>query len=110
VTEAMLTLDESSNGQIVEASIGDTIEIRLPENPTTGFRWHLTSDGSPACGLVGDDFSAPPNQPPGKGGEHTWTFEAARAGECHIQLRSRRRWETSGERERTFRIQVRVRP
>ncbi len=102
-----MTLDESSNGQIVEAPIGDTIEIRLPENPTTGFRWHLTSDGSPECSLVHDDFSAPLS-PPGKGGMHTWRFEAVRAGECNIELRSRRRWETSPERERTFTIHVRV--
>jgi inhibitor of cysteine peptidase len=105
-----VTLDENSNGQVVEAPIGETIEIRLPENPTTGFRWHLTSDGSPACGLVYDDFSTPPNPPPGKGGMHSWRFEAVRAGECNIELRSRRRWETFAEGERTFAIHLRVRP
>lgn len=102
-----MLVDESSNGQVVEARIGETIEIRLPENPTTGFRWHLTADGSPACSLIHDDFSAPAG-PPGRGGVHTWRFEALRAGECDIELRHRRRWETPSERERTFTILVQV--
>jgi inhibitor of cysteine peptidase len=103
-----MLLDESSNGQVVEIPIGETIEIHLPENPTTGFRWRLTGDGSPACNLIRDDFRAP-SGPPGKGGIHAWTFEAMRAGNCDIELRYRRRWETRSDHERTFTIHVRVR-
>ena len=35
------TLTRDDNGKIVEAKIGQTMIIELPENPTTGYVWTL---------------------------------------------------------------------
>ena len=101
-------VDETFNGRTIDVTIGQTIEVRLPENPTTGFSWKLTSDGGPACVIADDEFIAPTG-PPGKGGDHTWKFKAVRPGESDIELVYRRRWESSAGPSKTFKIHVKVR-
>ena len=101
-------VDETFNGRTIDVTVGQTIEVHLSENPTTGFRWQLTSDGGPACAITGDQFIAPAG-PPGKGGDHTWKFKAVRPDECDIELGYRRRWESSAGPSKTFKIHVKVR-
>ncbi|MDR3531946.1 MAG: protease inhibitor I42 family protein [Rhodopila sp.] len=98
---------ESSNGQTIDLVVGQRIEIRLPENPTTGFRWQLMTNDGAVCAAISDVFEEPAG-PPGRGGEHSWMFAAAQPGECDIELRYRRRWAVSVEHDRTFRIHIRV--
>jgi inhibitor of cysteine peptidase len=100
-------VDETFNGRTIDVTVGQTVEVHLSENPTTGFRWQLTSDGGPACVMTGDQFIAPTG-PPGKGGDHTWTFKVVRPGECDIELGYRRRWEGSAAASKTFKIHVKV--
>ncbi len=102
-----MSFDESANGRTVEVKIGETIEVRLPENPTTGFRWQLTADGGPACAKIDDTFTAP-SGPPGQGGTHVWKFKAVAAGEGDIELRHRRHWEAQGEPAKIFKLHVKI--
>ncbi|HEX7967188.1 MAG TPA: protease inhibitor I42 family protein [Stellaceae bacterium] len=102
-----MLVGESLNDQMIDLAVGETVEVRLPENPSTGFRWHVIADGKPACALVGDAFAAP-SGPPGRGGEHSWTFGAVHPGQCDIELRYRRRWEGAGDTGRSFKVHVRV--
>jgi len=99
--------DENANGQAIHLAIGQTIEICLAENPTTGFRWQLMADHEAGCAMISDAFKHPGDQP-GRGGEHRWIFEAVRSGGCDIELRYRRRWGNPVEPERMFRIHVEV--
>ncbi len=103
-----MLVDETFNGRTIDVTIGQTIEVRLPENPTTGFSWQLTSDGRATCVMTDDEFIAPVG-PPGKGGDHTWKFKATHAGESDVELGYRRRWESSSTASRTFKIHVKVR-
>ena len=43
-----MTLDEHADGRTVDLRVGQELEIRLTENPTTGFRWQIESSGGPA--------------------------------------------------------------
>ena len=106
-TGAMTTqrCDDDCNGQTIDLAVGQKIEIRLPENPTTGFRWQFTAEDRATCRLESDSFEAP-SGPPGRGGEHSWIFEAVRPGDCDIAFRLRRPWDASGEPARTFAIRV----
>jgi len=36
---ATITLTRADSGTIIEVRTGDTIIVRLDENPTTGYRW-----------------------------------------------------------------------
>ncbi len=102
-----MSFDESANGRTVELKIGETIEVRLPENPTTGFRWQLTADGSPAVAKRDDAFTAS-SGPPGQGGTHVWKFKAVATDEGDIELGHRRRWEGQGEAPKNFKLHVKV--
>jgi len=98
---------ESFNGQTIDLAVGRTIEIRLQENPTTGFRWQLTANDGAVCAVVSDAFKAPAGAP-GRGGEHGWMFEGVRPGNCDIEFRYRRSWGNSAEPEQIFRIHIHV--
>ncbi|MBX6321952.1 MAG: protease inhibitor I42 family protein, partial [Rhodospirillaceae bacterium] len=76
-TPSMLTIDEGLDGRVVTLPAGGRFEIRLAENPTTGFRWMLLADGAPGCEPAGDGFTASGTRP-GQGGIHVWRFRAAR--------------------------------
>lgn len=102
-----MLIDETFNCRTVDVLLGQTIEVRLKENPTTGFRWQLTSDGGPAC-VVNDDEFTTASGPPGRGGEHTWRFKVVGVGDGDIELAYRRRWESSPEAGKTFKIHVKV--
>jgi inhibitor of cysteine peptidase len=102
-----MLVDETFNNRTIEVTIGQTIEVHLPENPTTGFGWQLRSDGGPACVMTDSQFIAPTG-PPGKGGDHTWKFKAIHAGESDIEFGYRRSWESSTGARKTFKIHVKV--
>ena len=101
----MEQLDESADGREIELAAGEEFELTLDENPTTGFRWRVTADGSPACALVRDEFRAPTEGRPGQGGSHVWQFRADRAGQCRIELSYAR---AAGDASRDFTLRVRV--
>jgi inhibitor of cysteine peptidase len=105
----MLRVDEHRNGRTVKLAVGELLEIVLAENPTTGFRWHLTEAGAPQCVLKHDAYEPEGEGVPGKGGVHRWKFEAAEPGAGRIELVYRRSWEQDASPGRAFRLQVEVR-
>ncbi len=105
----MLHLDESSNEREIELGVGEEFEIRLPENPTTGFRWQFASNGEPACVLQSNFFEpADSTRTPGRGGNHYWRFQAAQVGLESIELVYRRAFEQEKTPTRRFLLHVRV--
>lgn len=37
------TITESQDGSVLKAKVGDALEVRLPEVPTTGYRWEVVT-------------------------------------------------------------------
>ncbi len=101
-------IDDASNGQEREFALGQTFEICLPENPTTGYRWQLDSAAAPIVALESDRFE-PPDGPPGQGGRHHWQFRATQVGAAAIELAYRRAWANDGPPAKTFTLRIRVR-
>ena len=102
-----LQLDESVNGHEVSRHVHQYLELSLGENPTTGFRWQVQLDGSPACALRSDSNLAPADGGVGRGGTHRFLFEAVRSGTCKIRLAYSRSWEANPS-DRTLQFRVRV--
>jgi predicted secreted protein len=94
---------DSADGQTIHLSVGETVALRLAENPTTGFRWLPISIQWSACAVTSDEFEASAGQPGGDG-KHSWIIEGVQPGECTIELRYRRRFGRPVEPERTFRV------
>lgn len=96
---------ESEDGQTVEVQAGSILELQLPESPTNGYRWTLSSP--PAClSLVDDTFTPPTALVPGRPGSHRWRFLAVGPGTGALQLVSARSWEPTPGRHYILRIVV----
>jgi inhibitor of cysteine peptidase len=105
---AQLQFDQSRNGGTATAQIGDLIEIRLPENPTTGYRWQLPPlDGGATVELESDEYDVS-SPAVGSGGLRRLSFRAVREGACTIDLHYRRSWEKQAADSFTMTIDVAV--
>jgi inhibitor of cysteine peptidase len=91
-----MKLDQSFDNQAVTVSVGETVELALKENPTTGFRWTLTGPDTPVYELKTDDF-VPSGPNPGAGGTRNIIFLVRRSGEATISLRNQRKWGGADE-------------
>ena len=103
----VFTIDETSNGQTLEAALGQTVEICLEENPTTGFRWRMAQAGGPVSTLLRDAFE-PGRQAPGQPGIHRWQFKVAAAGSGPVRFVYRRSWEDDAAAARVFAVTLSV--
>jgi inhibitor of cysteine peptidase len=103
----VLTIDETSNGQTLEAAPGQTVEICLEENPTAGFRWRLAQADEPVGTLLRDAFE-PGRQAPGQAGIHRWQFKVAAAGSGPVRFVYRRSWEDDSAAARVFTVTLSV--
>jgi predicted secreted protein len=93
--EASVELTEADLPGEHTLGVGDEMVVRLPENRTTGYRWHL---GVPEDGLeVADDSYEPPDPGrPGSGGTRTVRLRATRPGTHPVTAALRRSWEGAG--------------
>ena len=103
----MLTVDQKDNNTQVVLIIGQELQILLPENPTTGFRWQMSPAGEPVLELLDDKFDSPASGV-GTGGIRHWRFKATVKGSADIEMVYRRVWEQ--DQSQTFRLAVRVEP
>lgn len=87
-------LTQSALGASHELLVGDEVVIRLPENPTTGFRWSFALSSEGTLVSRGDTFvPASAALTPGAAGERVLRFVATRPGSASIKLTHGRTWE-----------------
>jgi inhibitor of cysteine peptidase len=103
----MLKINESYNQQEVTTKKSDTLELSLAENPTTGYRWDVTSSGEPVCKLDETDYE-PGGSGLGRGGTRRWKFLVLAPGVATIALEYRRPFETGKAPSKTFTVRVRA--
>lgn len=103
----MKTLTVEDNGSALNVQSGDSFQIRLPEKPTTGYRWELADWDKSVARKTRDQFSPPTTTQPGAGGEHVWEFVADAPGKTILRLDNRRAWET-GSPAQSFSLKVQV--
>jgi inhibitor of cysteine peptidase len=102
--DALLQLNERDHRRKVETRVGHEIELRLPENPTSGHRWRLVTSGESVCSLVSDEFE--PGRQPGQPGVHLWRFRIIAAGSGRVELAYSRRWQGDAPAADTFSLEV----
>jgi len=101
----MVQIGEESNGSRIDLPNGETLELCLSENRTTGYKWVLESS-SDVCVLLNDSFQ--PGHAPGEPGKHCWQFRAERAGSGAIELSYRRTWSAEKAAARAFKLTIEV--
>ena len=95
------------NGQTVELHRGDTLVIRLPDNPTTGFRWAVDSFDSEVMTRLQEEYSSA-SSAIGGGGLRRFAFQASSTGSSVIALKLWRSWEGEGSVRSRFQVTVKV--
>jgi inhibitor of cysteine peptidase len=98
-------VDASANGEHVTVQVDETVQLLLPETPTTGYRWRVISSGEPVTELVEDRFQ-PPAEGAGRSGSHLWVFRVRQPGYASIELQQTRAWERDPTPVETFRIRL----
>jgi inhibitor of cysteine peptidase len=88
----MHEIAKADTGKKLDVRIGEFLKLRLPENPTTGYRWQLLASGSPTLQLTEQSF-APSTASVGAGGMRSWVFRAELEGITRLELEQRRSWE-----------------
>ncbi len=103
----MLHFDRESTDPKAEINVGDSIEVRLPENPTTGYRWNVAPNYVGTIVLNLDTFQIQDQVSLGGGGTRIWQFTATKPGTIELKFVNKRSWENKHVDE--FAVSVRVR-
>lgn len=74
---------------------GGPIDIRLPETPSTGYRWEIREDSGQVARVLDSRYEDAPTEwkQPGSGGVHTFRVELLRPPPCEIHFILKRLWE-----------------
>ena len=99
---------EKDNGASAQVQRGAKITIELKENPTTGYRWAISSIDQALLAAEGDEFLPPDQATPGAGGQHRFFFRAKGAGSTALILISKRAWQRDDQAIGTFKLRVRI--
>jgi inhibitor of cysteine peptidase len=103
VPEVVVT--KANAGDTVHVKTGDAVVVRLPENPTTGYRWQF--DAVVGLTVSGESYS-PGSSAPGAAGERTLRLVAAAPGIYLFTAVMRRPWETDIPPQDMFSISIEV--
>ena len=106
-----LVVTDSANGSTLVLQPGQPLEVRLPGNPSTGFRWEhrpgtqgvLRQDGEPRF----ERADAAPGAV-GAGGTEVFRFVPVAPGLQALSFAYRRAWEKEVLPARTLDLEVRV--
>jgi inhibitor of cysteine peptidase len=89
---AVITLTDANNGEVIRVRQGDEIVLGLPENASTGYRWHVArADGLDEKEMTGAE--AAPSRQPGSGGVRKFRFAPKAPGSARLELIHWRHWE-----------------
>ncbi len=98
-----IEVNDRANGTTVVLAVGQCLDIRLPENPTTGYRWSVESLGGML--LESDEF-LPAGSGAGAGGARHLRVRAQKPDRTQIALSLRRSWEAPGASIGRFTLSV----
>ena len=101
-------LSEKDNGALVEVRRGTRITIELNENPTTGYRWMISSIDEAFLVSAGDDFVPPDQKSRGAGGLRRFFFRAKSAGSTALTLINKRAWQRDDQAVGAFNLTIRI--
>jgi inhibitor of cysteine peptidase len=103
----IVQLSEADDGRAITLRVGDTLEVNLPSNPSTGYAWQAMPSPSPILEPMGEPTFRPDGGGVGAGGRVTLRYRAALTGVLELTLAYRRPVETQPP-ARMFTIRVMV--
>lgn len=102
-----MTLSDQDSGRNVSVHAGEIVTVRLPENPTTGFKWTVESAGS--LQQTGNRYEPGGGSgAPGAAGIRVMEFHAASEGESELRMKHWCEWEGEGSVTNRFAARITV--
>ena len=102
-----MTLISSDSGKTFEVPLGESISIRLPENPTTGYRWSPDPAAQSSLPIERQHFEPSSDCGIGGGGYVEWKVKATHEGVNDVRLKLGQPFETESSDHFEVRIVVR---
>jgi inhibitor of cysteine peptidase len=78
--------------EVVAADVGDTVVVRIPDNPTTGYRWDVASSDPRAVDIERATWDAAAERSIGGGAHRVITIRVVAPGSSTVALRCWRPW------------------
>jgi len=105
----VLVITSADHNRTTELRVGEQLEIRLPENPTTGFKWAIDENDRRLLRLE-DTAYIPPDEAGfiGARGQRIFTFTGLKPGEVVLKLKYWQVWGGEGSITERFAVTVRV--
>lgn len=109
-TSPLVTVGDKDNGTTVDLTQDETLVVKLPGNPTTGYSWAVIGDPSPLRLLKSStQRSAKSKTMAGAPSVQIFRFQANAAGIVSLTLHYRRPWEHDAPPAKTFTLRVQIR-
>lgn len=106
---APLSVTDANSGGAVALARNQQLVVRLPSNPTTGYRWSLAQQSTAVLEPEGAPTYEKGAGDAGAGGTEIWRFAPTQAGEGTLRLEYRRLWEADAAPARVVSYKVTVR-
>ena len=97
---------DADKGGTVHLKVGESIEVRLGSNPSTGFMWYVHKTSTPILKLTHQTQTEPTEPGVGRPIFQVFKFEAKRAGDGILLLHYVRSWEPPAADEPQFNLRV----
>jgi predicted secreted protein len=101
-----LRLEQADSGSTITVHPGDTLEIVLQGNPTTGYIWEVKPGSEALLKQKGDPTFTPDSKALGSEGRMTFKFDVVAVGKGSLVLLYRRTFEPEARPLRTFGIRI----
>ena len=101
-----MQLAEEDNDRTITLKVGDSLEIVLGGNPTTGYLWEMGPWDGKAMVQVGEVAYKAESNAMGSGGHFTFCFKAAAKGKADLRWSYRRPFEKKVAPVKTFQAHV----
>lgn len=99
-------LNEQDRGREVPVSAGDVIELRLPENPTTGYRWAFADHAG--IEILSDKNDLTQGAAPGAAAARIFVLRVL-GGSTELRLRLGQAWDPHASPEAEYCVTLTVR-
>ncbi len=99
---------EADDKGSVGLNVGDTLQVTLQGNPTTGYQWGVSSVDTTILKQRGEPQYTPASPAIGSGGNVVLAFDAAAAGQTTLEMAYQRPFEENVPPTQTFTLSVTV--
>jgi inhibitor of cysteine peptidase len=107
-----LSLTDADNGKTVTLTKGQSLLVKLQSNPTTGYKWSVTSTDRTFGYPASESFLKNGDGPVGSGGLQRLTWKTNSpldmVGTHKVKLEYKRSWETNVAAAKTFTFTVKI--